>query len=143
VMDVFVGLYDETIVALYCITLQQALSPAVRAHLEALAMNAAAAPAAPDDPLTTWMFDRIRARREALREGRAEGMAEGKAEGRAEGKAEGKAESVLLVLRQRGVPVDDSALARIRAETDTSVLDAWLVASLGASTVGELFEAPR
>jgi len=46
--DALASLHDETFLELYCSTLQKALSPAVRAHLEALAMNPpASAPSPP------------------------------------------------------------------------------------------------
>jgi len=148
--DALALLLDEALVELYCKTLSDALSPAVRAHYKALDMNqpSAKAPSTPEDPLVARMLDLIRARREALAVGRAEGREagrlEGKALGEAEGKAEGKAEALLLILRTRGVDLPDVAITRIRSESDTQVLDAWLLAALNAITVAEVFRAgPR
>ena len=65
--------------------------------------------------------------------------AEGRLEGRVEGEARGEARSVLLLLERRGVPVTAAARERIEQCTDTALLDAWLIASLTAASVEELF----
>jgi hypothetical protein len=67
-------------------------------------------------------------------------QAEGRAEGRVEGRVEGQAASILRVLDQRGVEVNDAARQRIESCTDTEILTSWLDRSLHAAQVGELFD---
>ena len=62
------------------------------------------------------------------------------AEGRAEGRAEGQASSILRVLEQRGVKVDDASRERIESCADADVLVSWLDRSLNATQVGDLFD---
>jgi hypothetical protein len=68
------------------------------------------------------------------------GKAEGKVEGKAEGKAKGVAEGILIVLKARGVPVNEAIRRRVLACTNLRTLDAWLrrasVAETAASVVG-------
>jgi ribosomal protein L12E/L44/L45/RPP1/RPP2 len=73
-------------------------------------------------------------------EGKARGVAEGKARGVAEGKARGVAEGILIVLKARGVPVNEAIRRRVLACTNLRTLDAWLrrasVAETAAAVVG-------
>ncbi|MEV4011603.1 hypothetical protein AB0J35_13960 [Nonomuraea angiospora] len=59
---------------------------------------------------------------------------------RAEGRAQGEAKSVLKILEQRNIPVPDSIRERVLACTDLALLESWLVRSLKAATVEELFD---
>ncbi|MEU6778375.1 hypothetical protein ABZ912_04170 [Nonomuraea angiospora] len=59
---------------------------------------------------------------------------------RAEGRAQGEAKSVLKILEQRDIPVSDSIRERVLACTDLALLESWLVRSLTATTVEELFD---
>jgi hypothetical protein len=67
-------------------------------------------------------------------------VSEHKRKAQAEGRAEGQAASVLRVLDQRGVEVDDASRQRIEACTDAEVLVSWLDRSLKATRVSELFD---
>ena len=64
-----------------------------------------------------------------------------RSEGLAQGKAEGKAEAVLVLLRARAVTVPAAAEQRIRACTESELLDRWLVLAPTVTHVRELFEA--
>lgn len=72
----------------------------------------------------------------------AEGIAMTLAERlRSEGLAQGKAEAVLVLLRARAVAVPAVAEQRIRACTESDLLDRWLVRAPTVTHVRELFEA--
>jgi predicted transposase YdaD len=69
----------------------------------------------------------------------ARGEARGKAEGKAEGEARGKADGLLLLLRARGVAVDDVARARVLDCRDLAVLDRWFLRAVHATSVAAVF----
>ena len=64
---------------------------------------------------------------------------EGKAEGKVEGKLEGKREALLLILAHRGIVVMEEDRARIRASTDSELLDRWFQRALTARSPTEVF----
>ncbi|WP_394821639.1 hypothetical protein [Pendulispora albinea] len=63
---------------------------------------------------------------------------EGRIEGRTEGIAEGRMHDVLTVLEVRGLPIPDTARARILACTDLDVLNRWIRQAVTATSVDEL-----
>jgi predicted nucleotidyltransferase len=114
-------------------------------------------PPPPDDPteLGRWVRDvaelaeararegELRGREAGLREGLREGGARGKAEGLREGEARGKAAAILMVLKARGLEVDDETRVRIEACVDAAQLDRWLTrAATAPSALEVLDEAP-
>ena len=66
---------------------------------------------------------------------------------RAEGKAEGKADSIVRALGRHAVDLDQSLIARVRAERDMETLDAWLDLAYRCTSVEEFereaFGRPR
>ncbi len=145
VNDALADLSDLEIAALYSKILTQALSPAVRAHIEAMMMepkNEALA-SEPIDPLVQHMLDLRRARREAreaLAVGREQGREQGREDGLHEGLRKGREDALLLLLQARGLPVSEAEQRRISAERDLAVLDSWLRASVDAASVAEVLE---
>jgi hypothetical protein len=65
--------------------------------------------------------------------------AEGRAEGRVEGRAEHARNAVLKLATRRALVVTDTDRARIEAETDLAVLDAWLERVLDATSMAGVF----
>jgi hypothetical protein len=65
--------------------------------------------------------------------------AEGRVEGRAQGEAHGRATAILLLLRQRGIVVPDTARDRITDCRDLDTLDTWFTRAITATTVDEIF----
>ena len=61
------------------------------------------------------------------------------AEGEARGEARGKADGLLLLLRARGVAVDDVARARVLDCRDLAVLDRWFLRAVHATSVAAVF----
>jgi hypothetical protein len=55
------------------------------------------------------------------------------------GKAEGKAEAILMLLRDRGVAVDEAAEQRIMGCHDGAVLNRWFKRAITAAAVQDLF----
>lgn len=113
VSDALADLSDLEIAALYSKILTQALSPAVRAHIEAMMMEPKneAVSSDPVDPLVQYMLDLGRARREAreareaLAVGREQGREQGREDGLHEGLRKGREDAILLLLQARGLPV--------------------------------------
>jgi hypothetical protein len=62
-----------------------------------------------------------------------------RAEGRAQGEAHGRATAILLLLRQRGIVVPDTARDRITDCRDLDTLDTWFTRAITATTVDEIF----
>jgi hypothetical protein len=60
-------------------------------------------------------------------------------QGRAEGEATGQAKSIITILDDRGIAVEDTDRERILACADPETLGTWLHRSLRISTVSELF----
>jgi len=61
-------------------------------------------------------------------------------ETRAEGRAEGSAKTILLVLKGRGIPVDDRSRERIESCADQTTLETWAERAGSVKSVEELFE---
>jgi hypothetical protein len=80
--------------------------------------------------------------REGERKGRLEGLLEGEAKGEARGEAKGKAEALLAVLAARGLPVTPEDQARVRACTDTALLDRWIAAAVSAPSAEAALATP-
>jgi hypothetical protein len=89
--------------------------------------------------LESWMKETHEFVSPYFRRLQAEAIAKGEAEGRAKGEVKGRAEDVLLVLRARGIEVDDGAEARIRACGDAEILARWLVRAVTAVEIDDLF----
>jgi hypothetical protein len=70
---------------------------------------------------------------------RLQGREEGREEGRAEGEAAGQAKSIIAILEDRGISVDDADRERILGCADLKTLETWLHRSLRVSAIGELF----
>jgi hypothetical protein len=51
---------------------------------------------------------------------------------------EGKAESLMVVLKARGLALDEATRARLLAERDTQRLDRWLARATTCATIDEL-----
>jgi serine/threonine protein kinase len=68
-----------------------------------------------------------------------EGKLEGRREGHSEGRLEQAARAVLMVLRARGVVVNDAARERILAERDPERLERWLEKAATVASVDEAF----
>ena len=77
---------------------------------------------------------------EARKEARAEGLKEGRAEGRAEGQQEGvylaSVKSIITVLSTKG-DVPEDIKEKIKDETDTEVLDKWLMLAAVSPSIEE------
>jgi predicted transposase YdaD len=69
-----------------------------------------------------------------LEEGHAEGLAEGLTTGRAEGRAEGEQRSLLALIRARFGAVPPAVEAKVRATTDTAILEAAVARALAVAT---------
>jgi hypothetical protein len=67
-------------------------------------------------------------------------VAQGRAEGEALGRAEGEATAILTVLAARGIPVPDSARARITGCTDLTVLETWIGRAALIDSIDALFD---
>lgn len=72
---------------------------------------------------------------------REEGRGEGIKEGIERGLLKGRKEALLLVLRVRGISVDDAAHARIEACEDAAELERWAKRALEARLMDDVFEA--
>ncbi|MER6942394.1 hypothetical protein ABT294_00090 [Nonomuraea sp. NPDC000554] len=59
---------------------------------------------------------------------------------RAEGRAEEAAHNVLVVLKARDIPVDDSARERIMTCNDIDLLTKWIRRAITAQSAEELFD---
>jgi hypothetical protein len=64
---------------------------------------------------------------------------QGREEGREEGRAEGQATSIITVLDDRGISMEDADRARILGCADLETLGTWLHRSLRVSAISELF----
>jgi hypothetical protein len=67
-------------------------------------------------------------------------VSETRAKGRAEGRAEEAAKNILIVLKARGIPVDDHSRRRIEACTDQEALEKWVSRAAVINKIEELFE---
>ncbi|MGW4245141.1 hypothetical protein [Nocardia sp. NPDC004722] len=66
-------------------------------------------------------------------------FSQGEAEGLAQGRASGEAKALLTILRSRGISVDESTVARVRACTDIEQLDVWIDRAATAGSIDEVF----
>ena len=73
-------------------------------------------------------------------QGREEGRQEGREEGREEGLVAGERGTVLMVLKARGLQVNDGQRTRIDACDDLATLKEWAEAALTVATADELFK---
>ena len=60
---------------------------------------------------------------------------------RAEGRTSGRAENILLVLRARGISVDEGIQERVTACTDLETLESWLSRAATAERAEDVFDA--
>ena len=67
--------------------------------------------------------------------------AEGRAEGEVDGFAKGKAAAVLAVLKARGIPVGNEAIADIETCRDVATLDRWIARATTAVSAEEVIAA--
>ena len=70
---------------------------------------------------------------------RLQGREEGREEGRAEGEAAGQAKSIVTILDDRGISMEDADRERILGCADPETLETWLHRSLRISAISELF----
>ena len=63
--------------------------------------------------------------------------------GKAEGKAEGQAQMLLKLLRVKGFTVAPELAARVESCQDLEQLDLWAERVLAATTLEDIFAAPR
>jgi hypothetical protein len=68
---------------------------------------------------------------------------EARTEGRAEGRAEAGAKHLLGVLRVREIFVPETARERILAESDPETLERWLERAVLATSIADVFDAPK
>jgi hypothetical protein len=64
--------------------------------------------------------------------------AQGRKKGRVEGRAKGTQLALLTLLRARGIPPSTEDEARIRACTDSAMLEQWIERAVTASSVREV-----
>jgi hypothetical protein len=67
-------------------------------------------------------------------------VSETRSKGRAEERAEEAAKNILIVLKARGIPVDDHSRRRIEACTDQDALEKWVSRAAVVNNVDKLFE---
>lgn len=58
--------------------------------------------------------------------------------GEARGEARGRAEALLMMLEARGLPIDDSARARVLRCDDPALLATWIGRALSAASVADV-----
>lgn len=67
-------------------------------------------------------------------------FAKGRAEGEAKGRAEGEAEALLAILAARGLAIDPSRAAEIRACRDVTQLESWIRRAAVATSLSDVFD---
>jgi GNAT superfamily N-acetyltransferase len=75
------------------------------------------------------------------KEGRKEGRKQGRQEGREEGRRTTLIDLILAVLDVRGIAVDATSMARLRAEQALPTLERWAIEAREVTQVSQLFRA--